>query len=86
MSTETFNFICRALSRGVMYIKFHTNLESNLPFSLAYDLSPMNANVGIIYAAFVLIGLYIMIIFEVTNIVKYLRSCRLYKYYQYYIY
>ncbi|KAM0729096.1 P protein [Formica fusca] len=65
--TFEINVDSEALSRGVMYIKFHTNLESNLPFSLAYDLSPMNANVGIIYAAFVLIGLYIMIIFEVVH-------------------
>lgn len=46
----------------------------------------MSVNVGIIYAAFILIGLYIMIIFEVINIAKHLHSCIFYKYYQYYIY
>lgn len=78
---NSLNFVYRALSRGVMFIKLRTNSESNFSFSLAYDLSPMNADAGIIYAAFLLIGLYIMIIFEVINIARYLHSCKFYKYY-----
>lgn len=48
-----------------MFIKLHSSLETNLPVSIAYDTSSINTNVRIIYAAFVLIGLYILIIFEV---------------------
>ncbi|KAL6431151.1 hypothetical protein ACFW04_007103 [Cataglyphis niger] len=65
--TFEINVNSEALSRGVMFIKFRTNSESKHSFSLAYTLSPMSANAGIIYAAFILIGLYIMIIFEVVH-------------------
>ncbi|GAB1867112.1 P protein [Camponotus japonicus] len=65
--TFKINVDSEALSRGVMFIKLRTNSESNFSFSLAYDLSPMNADAGIIYAAFLLIGLYVMIIFEVMH-------------------
>lgn len=47
-------------------IKLHTNLRSiNLPLLLTYNLDPINLDNGVIYAALVLIGLYVLIIFEV---------------------
>lgn len=55
----------RTLSRGILFIKLNTNSKSNLPLSIAYDLSPTNSDTNIVYAAVILIGLYIMIIFEV---------------------
>ncbi|XP_011153269.1 P protein [Harpegnathos saltator] len=53
------------LSRGVMSINFRTNLESNFPINVSYDL--LDSQMGIICAALVLIGLYILIIFEVVH-------------------
>ncbi|EFN75291.1 P protein [Harpegnathos saltator] len=43
------------LSRGVMSINFRTNLESNFPINVSYDL--LDSQMGIICAALVLIGL-----------------------------
>lgn len=57
----------RTLSHGAMFIKLCTNSESSLSFSIAYDLSSINADTGILYAAFILLGLYVMIIFEVNH-------------------
>lgn len=51
-----------------MFIKLRTNSKSSLSFSIAYNLSPINTDTGIPYAAVILIGLYIMIIFEVNHI------------------
>lgn len=57
-------FIYRILSRGILYITLRTNSTSNLSLSINYDLSSVN-NISLLYAAFVLIVLYIMIIFDV---------------------
>ncbi|XP_039303573.1 P protein [Solenopsis invicta] len=57
----------RILSGGVMFIKLRTNSKSSLSFSIAYNLSPINTDTGIPYAAVILIGLYIMIIFEIVH-------------------
>lgn len=48
-------------------VKLRTNLKANFPVSLGYNLQPISIDVGIIYAALVLCGLYILIIFEVTK-------------------
>ncbi|KAL6260959.1 hypothetical protein P5V15_008487 [Pogonomyrmex californicus] len=61
------NVDSETLSRGTMFIKLSTNSESSRSFSITYNLSPLNADVGIPYAAFILIGLYILIIFEVVH-------------------
>ena len=42
-----------------------TNLNKPFPVSITYDLSPIDPADGIVYAAGVLVGLYILIIFEV---------------------
>ncbi|XP_011869854.1 PREDICTED: P protein isoform X1 [Vollenhovia emeryi] len=55
------------LSHSIMFIKLRTSSKSSLSFSIAYDLSSINADTGIPYAAFILIGLYILIIFEVVH-------------------
>lgn len=52
-------------SYNVLQIKFRTNLNSTLPVSLGYNLEPINTDVGISYALAILIGLYILIIFDV---------------------
>lgn len=42
-----------------------TNLPISLPVSIGCNLSPVNTDSGFVYAAAILIGLYILIIFEV---------------------
>jgi len=59
------NRVFRILSRSVMFIKLCTNSVSNLTISVAYDLPSTYTYTGIVYAALILICLYIMIIFEV---------------------
>ncbi|XP_076162409.1 P protein isoform X2 [Ptiloglossa arizonensis] len=56
-----------ALERGMMSINFKTNLESSLPVSMKYDLSLIDKTDGIIYAVIILLGLYILIIFDVVH-------------------
>ncbi|XP_025830760.1 P protein-like isoform X2 [Agrilus planipennis] len=48
-------------------IKLKTNLDRNLPLSLEYHLASISTNDGVIYAAFVLLGLYVIIIFEIIH-------------------
>ncbi|XP_068979138.1 P protein-like [Bombus flavifrons] len=55
------------LEYGEILIKLKTNLESSFAISISYDLSSMNKDDGIAYAAAVLFGLYILIIFEVVH-------------------
>lgn len=44
----------------------NTTLSTNFPVALTYDLFPINTEYGIMYAALVLIGLYVLIITEVS--------------------
>lgn len=55
------------LRQGTISINLRTNQESSFPISIAYDLSSINTEDGIAYAAVVLLGLYILIIFEVVH-------------------
>ena len=48
-------------------LQISTNLPINFPIDLAYDSSPLNKSLGVIYAAAILIGLYIMIIWEIVD-------------------
>lgn len=52
-------------SFNFLNIKFNTNLNANLPISMGYNLDPIDTDDGIIYAALILVGLYVLIIFEV---------------------
>lgn len=54
-------------SYHLLQIKIKTNLNTNFPVSLGYNLQPINTEDGIYYAALVLLGLYIMIISEVVH-------------------
>ncbi|XP_050433638.1 P protein-like isoform X2 [Adelges cooleyi] len=53
--------------RGTTRLCMNTTLSTNFPVALAYDLFPINTDYGIIFAALVLIGLYILIISEVVH-------------------
>ncbi|KAG7208414.1 hypothetical protein KM043_014646 [Ampulex compressa] len=55
------------LPRSIISMNFQTNLKSSFPLSIIYDLSSINTNDGIAYAAVVLVGLYVLIIFDVVH-------------------
>ncbi|EZA62361.1 P protein [Ooceraea biroi] len=61
------NVDSQILSCSVMFIKLRTNSASNLTVSVAYDLPSTYTNAGIVYAALILICLYVMIIFEIVH-------------------
>lgn len=46
------------------------NFDYNFAFLFTYDPTPMDVAVGVIYATIVLLGLYIMIIWEVSIFFK----------------
>lgn len=48
-------------------IRFRTNVNKSIPLTVSYDSSPIDKDRAVIYAAVVLVGLYIMIIWEVVN-------------------
>ncbi|OXU23779.1 hypothetical protein TSAR_010202 [Trichomalopsis sarcophagae] len=55
------------LDGGSVVLNLKTNVNSTIPFAISYDMSPLNAEDGIAYAAVVLIGLYILIVFEIIH-------------------
>lgn len=50
-----------------MMINMATDLAESFSINIAYDPSPLNKDVGIICAAIVLIGLYVLIIWELVH-------------------
>lgn len=48
-------------------LNLYTNFDASFPINFAYDPSPLDKDMGIIYAAIVLLGLYIMIIWELVH-------------------
>lgn len=50
----------------VLRLQMVSNLNATLPVQFSYDANPIDTNTGVIYAAVVLLGLYIMIIWEVN--------------------
>ncbi|XP_045466865.1 P protein-like [Harmonia axyridis] len=51
----------------LLQICLGTNLNVNLPISLGYDTEPIDPDAGVVYAGLVLIGLYVVIIFELLH-------------------
>lgn len=50
-----------------LQLQIVSNLPVNIPINLAYDPSPIDKSLGIIYATIILLGLYIMIIWEIID-------------------
>ncbi|XP_031621211.1 P protein-like [Contarinia nasturtii] len=48
-------------------VQITTNLPISFPINFAYDPSPIDKSIGVIYATVILIGLYIMIIWELID-------------------
>lgn len=56
-----------AETNGIIRIMIKSNFNVHMPIKLGYDLAPINRELGIIYSAFVLIFLYVLIIWEVSK-------------------
>lgn len=52
---------------ATMRLKMETNFDSIFPINLAYDSMPIDTKVGVMYAAVILLGLYILIIWEIVH-------------------
>lgn len=52
---------------SILRIVIRTNMNRPFPLSLSYLLSPIDPKDGVYYAAAVLVGLYILIIFEIVH-------------------
>lgn len=48
-------------------LKISSNLLVSFPINMVYDPSPIDKHMGVIYAGIVLIGLYVMIIWELVH-------------------
>lgn len=48
-------------------LRIRTNLPISFPIRLAYDTTPIDKSVGVIYAAVILFGLYVLIIWEIVH-------------------
>ncbi|XP_054286701.1 P protein-like [Macrosteles quadrilineatus] len=55
------------IPNSLMCLQFTTNLAASFSISISYDLSPINTDDGIVYAAFILLGLYFLIITEIVH-------------------
>lgn len=42
-------------------------LDNSLPLQISYDPTPLNKEIGIIFAAIILLGLYVLIIWELVH-------------------
>lgn len=51
----------------VVRLRIHSNLPVSLPINLSYDPTPIDKSLGVIYAAIVLLGLYVLIIWEIVH-------------------
>ncbi|XP_058062924.1 P protein-like isoform X2 [Anopheles bellator] len=52
---------------GLVRLMIRSNIQASMPVAVHYDQSPVNRDVGVIYAAFVLIFLYVLIIWEIVH-------------------
>lgn len=51
----------------VLRLQMYTNIDTGLPLLFGYDPAPINKNLSVIYAAIVLLGLYVLIVWDVVH-------------------
>jgi len=56
---------CRLIPRSTLRIQMKTNMDASFPVAVYFDVSPIDTESGIVYAAIVLLGLYVLIVLEV---------------------
>lgn len=54
-------------NKCVLTLNLYTELPTSFPLNIAYDPSPLDKDLGIIFATVVLMGLYILIIWELVH-------------------
>lgn len=52
---------------STLYVNLYTNLTQTFSMNLIYDPSPLDESLGVILGAVVLVGLYILIVFELVH-------------------
>lgn len=67
ISLEDEDFQALRQNTSTLKVNMLTNLEESFSVNMAYDPSPLNKNIGILCATLVLIGLYILIIWELVH-------------------
>lgn len=60
--------LCRLIPRSILRTEMKTNMNASFPLAVSFDVSPIDTNSGIVYAAIVLLGLYVLIVLEVSCI------------------
>ena len=59
---------CRLIPRSILRIEMKTNIDASLATAISFDASPIDTDSGVVYAAMVLLGLYVLIVLEVSCI------------------
>ena len=54
-------------NQSMLVLNLFTYFQDSFAVSVAYDPSPLNKDVGIILAGVVLIGMYVLIVFELVH-------------------
>lgn len=62
------NVCCRLISRSTLRVEMKTNLDASFATAISFDASPIDTDSGVVYAAMVLLGLYVLIVLEVSCI------------------
>lgn len=55
------------LNSTILTLNMYTELETSFPVVFSYDPTPLDKDLGIIFATIVLLGLYVMIIWELVH-------------------
>ncbi|XP_058453914.1 P protein isoform X1 [Malaya genurostris] len=53
--------------KAMIRVRMSTNADTDVAFKFTYDPTPIDKEMGVIYAAIVLLGLYVLIIWEIVN-------------------
>jgi hypothetical protein len=65
IDNEALDYVSR--NGSTLTVKFFTSLETSFPITFMSDPTPLNKEVGIIFAALILCGLYTLIIWELVH-------------------
>ncbi|XP_075237198.1 P protein-like [Lycorma delicatula] len=64
---DVYNYNFSSIPQGIIRFQFKTNLAASFPISFSLNFSPIDPSDGVIYALLVLLGLYVLIIFEIVH-------------------
>ncbi|XP_058125318.1 P protein-like [Anopheles ziemanni] len=67
IADSNYEHLHQANHPSLVRLMIRSNIPASMPVAIRYDQSPVNRDVGVIYAAFVLIFLYVLIIWEIVH-------------------